>query len=89
MLILAIFHFLFTIYGCVTSWIHFHKAKKIDKAELVDDFTDISLSVLLLLVGLSAEGFIPNHWIIFMIPLLMHIAGKLYLRKLTGYKVNV
>jgi hypothetical protein len=55
----------------------------------VDDITDFSLSVFLLLIGLAAEEIIAYNWILFGIPLLLHVAGKLYLRKLTGYSVNV
>ena len=89
MLVLAIFYFIFVTYNCVKSLIHYCKTKKFEKAELVDDITDFSLSVFLLLIGLAAEEIIAYNWIIFGIPLLVHVAGKLYLRKLTGYSVNV
>ena len=89
MLVLAIFYFLFVVYNCSMTLIHFCKTKKCNKKELVDDITDFSLSVVLLLIGLAAEEIIAYNWIIFGIPLLIHVTGKLYLRKLTGYSVNV
>lgn len=89
MLVLSIFYFLFVIYSCIKMLSKFRETKKMDKVEIVDAFTDLALSILLLLIGLSVENIIATNWIIFSIPLLFHIVGKLYLRKLTGYSVNV
>ena len=83
MLVLAIFHFLYVIYGCVLLLIHTCKTKKLDKAELIADCTDLCLSALLLLIGLAAEKIVAYNWPLFSIPLILHISGKLYLRKLS------
>lgn len=89
MLILSVFYCLFVLYNCSLTLRQFLKTKKAEKTEIVDDFTDLMLSLLLLLVGLAAEKIIAYNWVLFGIPLLLHIAGKLYLRKLTGHKINV
>lgn len=81
MLILAIFHFVFTAYGGVTLLIHCCKTKKLDKLELLDDCTDLCLSVLLLLIGLAAEKIIAYNWMLFSIPLLLYIGGKIFYRR--------
>ena len=86
MLILAIFHFLYVIYGCVTLLIHCWKNKKLDKAELIDDCSDLCLSALLLLIGLAAEKIIAYNLFIFSVPLLMYIGGKIVSRKMSAKK---
>ena len=86
MLILAIFHFLYVIYGCATLLLHCWKNKKLDKAELIDDCTDFCLSALLLLVGLAEEKIIAYNWILFSIPLLLYIGGKVVSRKMSAKK---
>ena len=86
MLMLAIFHFAYVIYGCVMLLIHCVKTKKLDKIELIDDCIDLCLSALLLLIGLAAEKIIAYNWMLFSIPLLLYIGGKLLLRKLTAKK---
>ena len=86
MLILAIFHFLYVIYGCVTLLFHCVKTKKLDKAELIDDCSDLCLSALLLLIGLAAEKIIAYNWILFSIPLLLYIGGKVVSRKMSAKK---
>ena len=86
MLILAIFHFLYVIYSCATLLLHCWKNKKLDKAELIDDCSDLCVSALLLLIGLAAEKIIAYNWIFFSIPLLMYIGGKVVSRRMAEKK---
>ena len=88
MLVLAIFHFLYTLYCGFQILIHYCKTKEYHLPELIDLFCDICRSILLLLVGLASEKIIHYNWFLFCIPLVLDIAGRILIRQMAAKKTK-